>query len=57
MKSELDEIKQFLCGKDGSYDFDLDRLELHRGMFFDIIKEKWKDLVLDLLNISVFTKT
>lgn len=55
-KRELNDIKEYLCGKDGSYDFDLERLELHRRMFFDIVKEKELPLVLDLSQISMFLK-
>lgn len=55
-KCKLDDIKEYLCGKDGSFDFDLERLELHRRMFFDIVKEKELLLVLDLSEISMFLK-
>lgn len=53
-KCELNDIKEYLCGKDGSFDFDLERLALHRRMFFDIVKEKKLPLILDLSQISMF---
>lgn len=56
-KCQLNDIKEYLCGKDGSYDFDLERLELHKRMFFDIVKERDLPLLLDLSQISMFLKT
>lgn len=55
-KFKLDVIKEYLRGKDGSYDFDLERLELHRRVFFDLVKEKDLPLVLDLSQMSMFLK-
>lgn len=35
-------------------DFDLDRLELHRNMFFDVVKERKLTQIVDLTSISIF---
>lgn len=52
-KCGLDEIKEYLYYEE-SCDFDLDRLNLHRNMFFDIVKDQKLKLSLDLSQISIF---
>lgn len=52
-KCGFDEIEKYLF-KDGQCDFDVDRLVLHRDMFFDVVKEQKLNLIADLTNISIF---
>jgi len=55
-KCGVNEIEKYLRHNDDC-DFDLDRLELHRNMFFDIVKERKLTQIVDLTSITIFLKS